>query len=60
MTPPLPPAFTGPPLAHRALHDAGARRAENSAEAIEAAIEAGYGIEVDVQLTADGEAVVFG
>jgi glycerophosphoryl diester phosphodiesterase len=32
---------------------------ENSRAAAEAAIAAGYGIELDVQMTADGEAVVF-
>jgi glycerophosphoryl diester phosphodiesterase len=54
---PLPPAFLVAPLAHRGLHGPG--RAENSLEAFEAAAEAGYGIELDVQLTADGQAVVF-
>ena len=32
---------------------------ENSLAAFEAACEAGYGIELDVQLTSDGEAMVF-
>jgi glycerophosphoryl diester phosphodiesterase len=32
---------------------------ENSASAVEAAAAAGYGVEVDVQLSGDGEAVVF-
>jgi glycerophosphoryl diester phosphodiesterase len=59
MTPALPPEFLTVPIAHRALHDARAERAENSLEAVKAAVEAGYGIEVDVQLTASGEAVVF-
>ncbi len=53
----LPPAVLARPLAHRALHGPGA--AENSLEAIRAAATAGYGIEVDVQLTSDGRAVVF-
>ena len=57
MTPPLPPEFLAVPLAHRALHGPG--RAENSLAAVEAAVAAGYGIEIDVQLTADGRAVVF-
>ena len=57
MTPPLPPALLARPIAHRALHGPGAP--ENSLEAIRAAAAAGYGIEVDVQLTADGRAVVF-
>ncbi len=45
------------PFAHRALHGAG--RPENSPAAIAAAIAAGYGIECDVQLSADGQAMVF-
>ncbi len=57
MTAPLPPAFLAAPIAHRALHGPGA--AENSLEAIRAAAAAGYGIEIDVQRTADGRAVVF-
>ena len=57
MSPPLPPAFLSRPLAHRALHGPGAP--ENSLEAIRAAAGAGYGIEIDVQLTSDGRAVVF-
>lgn len=57
MNPALPPAFLSAPLAHRALHGKG--RTENSRAAVEAAVAAGYGIEVDVQLTADGEAMVF-
>ena len=55
----LPLAFLTVPLAHRGLHDATARRPENALSAFRAAIAAGYGIELDVQLTADGEAVVF-
>ena len=43
--------------AHRGLHGAGA--GENSPTAFAAAIEAGLGIECDVQQTADGAAVVF-
>ena len=45
------------PFAHRGLHGAG--RVENSRAAFEAAITAGHGIELDVQLSRDGEAVVF-
>jgi len=55
--PPLPPAFTALPLAHRALHRAG--RPENSLAAVAAAVAAGYGIEIDVQGSADGAAMVF-
>jgi glycerophosphoryl diester phosphodiesterase len=57
MNPALPPAFLAAPIAHRALHGPG--RAENSMAAVEAAVAAGYGIEIDVQLTADGAAMVF-
>lgn len=56
---PLPPPFLGPPIAHRALHDRAAGRPENSRAAFAAAIAAGYGIECDVQLSADGRAMVF-
>lgn len=45
------------PVAHRGLHDAS--RPENSLAAFEAAAEAGYPIELDVHLTADGGVVVF-
>ena len=54
---PLPDSFFSRPFAHRALHGPG--RPENSTEAIAAAIAAGYGIEVDVQLSADAQAMVF-
>lgn len=59
MTPRLDPAFLGAPLAHRALHDVTDGRPENSRAAIGAAIAHGYGIEIDVQLSADNAAVVF-
>ncbi len=45
------------PFAHRGLHGGG--RIENSPSAFAAAIEAGHGIELDVQASADGEAIVF-
>ncbi|MGP9820830.1 glycerophosphodiester phosphodiesterase family protein [Salinarimonas sp. NSM] len=47
------------PIAHRGLHDRAAGVIENSRAAARAAIARGYAIELDVQLTADGEAVVF-
>lgn len=53
----LPPGFFDKPFAHRALHRAGVP--ENSREAILAAVTAGYGIEIDVQLSQDGAAMVF-
>jgi glycerophosphoryl diester phosphodiesterase len=58
-TVPLPPLFRGPPLAHRGLHHRDEGRPENSRAAFKAAIDAGYGIECDVQLSADGRAMVF-
>lgn len=47
------------PIAHRGLHDRGAGRFENSPSAALAAVEKGFAIECDVQLAADGEAMVF-
>lgn len=44
-------------FAHRGLHGDG--RAENSMSAFAAAKEAGFGIELDVRLSKDGELVVF-
>lgn len=55
----LPASFLGAPIAHRALHDRARGRIENSLSATRAAIEAGYAIEIDLQLSADGEAMVF-
>ncbi|WP_339637438.1 glycerophosphodiester phosphodiesterase family protein [uncultured Sulfitobacter sp.] len=55
----LPPAFLDFPLAHRALHDLSARRPENSRAAVRAAVDAGVGIEIDLQLSADNKAMVF-
>lgn len=55
----LPPAFYSVPLAHRGLHDVNDGRPENSRAAVRAAIAAGYGIEIDVQLSADSAAMVF-
>ncbi len=54
---PLPSWLRERPVAHRGLHDAD--RPENSLAAFEAAAAAGYPIELDVHLTADGGAVVF-
>lgn len=55
----LPHSFATIPFAHRALHDVADGRPENSRAAIRAAISAGYGIEIDVQLSGDGAAMVF-
>ncbi|PIE14025.1 MAG: phosphodiesterase [Rhodobacterales bacterium] len=57
--PDLDPAFLTQPLAHRALHDISQGRPENSRAAIRAAVAAGYGIEIDLQLSMDGQAMVF-
>jgi glycerophosphoryl diester phosphodiesterase len=55
----LPAGLRRIPIAHRALHDAAAGRPENSPAAFAAAIAAGYAIECDVQLSRDGQAMVF-
>lgn len=55
----LPRAFLDRPVAHRAFHDRAAGRPENSRAAIRAAVAAGYPIELDLQLSADGQAMVF-
>ncbi|MGA8967899.1 MAG: glycerophosphodiester phosphodiesterase family protein [Pseudolabrys sp.] len=46
------------PVAHRGLHDASIGVIENTAAAFSAAIASGYGIETDLQISADGEAMV--
>lgn len=46
------------PVAHRGLHD-GRGIIENTASAFQAAIDAGYAIELDVQATGEDEPVVF-
>ncbi len=48
--------FAAAPIAHRGLHGVSP---ENSLPAFGAAVRAGYGVELDVQLTADGVPVVF-
>ncbi len=60
MTDRLAPAWlTARPIAHRGLHDRNAGIPENTIAAAEAAIRGGYAIECDVQLSRDGEAMVF-
>ncbi|MBR6572046.1 MAG: glycerophosphodiester phosphodiesterase [Clostridia bacterium] len=44
--------------AHRGLHDGNVTVPENSMKAFELAMENGYGMELDVQLTKDGKLVV--
>ena len=46
-------------FAHRGYHDIRHRIPENSLAAFRKAVEAGYGIEMDVQLTKDKVPVVF-
>ena len=59
MRPSLPPAFLKAPIAHRAYHVAAQGRPENSRAAIRAAIAAGSGNEIDLQLSRDGVPMVF-
>lgn len=47
------------PYAHRGLHDAAAGIPENTLAAFDRAIERGYGIELDVRMTRDGDVIVF-
>ncbi len=47
------------PITHRGLHDDSKNIVENSRGAVIAAIEHGYAIEIDVQLTKDNKSLVF-
>jgi glycerophosphoryl diester phosphodiesterase len=51
--------LTACPIAHRGLHDSGAGIVENTLGAAEAAVARDFAIECDVQLSRDGEAIVF-
>ena len=51
--------FMGRNYAHRGLHRIDKSVPENSIPAFEAAARIGYGVELDVHLTQDGEVVVF-
>lgn len=51
--------LTRRPFAHRGLHDAAAGVMENTLPAFAAAIAGNYGIELDIQASADGVPVVF-
>lgn len=57
--PEVPAGLMSLPVAHRALHDLSQGRPENSREAVRAAAGAGYAIEIDVQPSSDGVAMVF-
>ncbi|QFR32180.1 glycerophosphodiester phosphodiesterase family protein [Ancylobacter sp. TS-1] len=59
LQPNAPAWLTACPVAHRALHDAARGVIENTPSAVDAALARGYAIEVDIQLSADGEALVF-
>lgn len=50
--------LTARPVAHRGLHDRARGIVENMPGAVDAAIAGNFAIEVDIQLTADGEAMV--
>jgi glycerophosphoryl diester phosphodiesterase len=50
--------LTARPVAHRGLHDPKRNIIENTPSAFAAAVAARYGIECDVQVSADGEAMV--
>jgi glycerophosphoryl diester phosphodiesterase len=47
------------PIAHRGLHDRSKGVIENTPSAFAAAIEHGYAIECDVQLSSDGVPFIF-
>jgi glycerophosphoryl diester phosphodiesterase len=51
--------LTARPIAHRGLHDRAQGRPENTLAAARAAVAGGFAIECDVQISADGEAMVF-
>ena len=52
-------AYRGRYYAHRGLHDLDESVPENSLTAFKKAAEKGYGVELDVHLSADGQVVVF-
>ncbi len=51
--------YMGALYAHRGLHDNETDAPENSMKAFRLAVESGFGIELDVQLTKDGIPVIF-
>ena len=55
---PAPDWLTARPVAHRGLHDRARGIIENMPGAAQAAISGNFGIECDIQLSADGEAMV--
>jgi len=55
----LPDSLLASPIVHRGMHDVDNGVQENSRESFLRAIKGGYGIELDLQLSSDGEAMVF-
>ena len=51
--------FYNTPIAHRGLHNVAEGFPENSLDAIKRALSFNYGVEIDVQISADKKAVVF-
>lgn len=51
--------FYGRNYAHRGLHTPDKKVPENSLAAFRRAVDAGYGVELDIQLSQDGQVVVF-
>ena len=54
-----PDDFRGFYIAHRGLYDNHSGIPENSLAAFRRAAEKGYGVELDVQITSDGQVIVF-
>jgi len=55
----LPAEFLKYPFAHRTLHDVAKNRPENSLAGARAALAAGYGMEIDLQISKDMQPMVF-
>ena len=53
------PIFENKYYAHRGFHSEDCSVPENSLAAFRAAVERGYGVELDVQLSKDGHVMVF-
>lgn len=53
------PWLTEYDIAHRGLHSAGTQAEENTIPAVKAAVQAGYGVEIDVRATVDGIIIAF-
>ena len=51
--------LTARPVAHRGLHGRATGCWENTLSAAQAAVRLGFAVECDVQLSSDGEAMVF-